>query len=245
MGALPTKSGHGREALIPREASLPIFMRHERWHETLFVHYEFPAEQVKRLLPRGLELDTLDGKAYVGLVLLTEVAVGLPVCRWLTMTHHGANVRTYVRRRGTPGIYFFSLECSEALVALGARLATMPYVPATMDRRATGDEHVFSSRRWRGKGTVEASWTVADAEPPSSLTNFLVERYYVFSTLGPFVVRGHVHHEPWPLRRAELKHLDFDLFDAAQLPLADALGEPLVIFSPGVGPVDFELLHPY
>jgi uncharacterized protein YqjF (DUF2071 family) len=244
MGALPTKSEHGKESLLRREVSLPIFMRHGRWDETLFVHYEFPPEQVKRLLPRGLELDTLDGKAYVGLVLLTEVAVGLPVCRWLTMTHHGANVRTYVRRRGTPGIYFFSLECSEALVAIGARIATMPYIPATMERSAAGAEYVFSSRRWRGKGSVEAAWTVTDAAAPSRLTDFLVERYYVFSTLGMFVLRGHVHHEPWPLRSAELKHLDFDLFDQAGLPLADARSGPIVTFSPGVGPVDFELLHP-
>ena len=60
------------------------FMRHVRWRESLFMHWEVDPAILAHLLPGGLQPDlSFDGKAYVGLVLLTEegVAPALPR-RW-------------------------------------------------------------------------------------------------------------------------------------------------------------------
>ena len=57
------------------------FMRHVRWRESLFMHWEVDPAVLARLLPEGLQPDlSFDGKAYVGLVLLSEegVAPALP-----------------------------------------------------------------------------------------------------------------------------------------------------------------------
>ena len=106
--------------------ALGPFMRHTRWHDALFLHWPLPASAVQRLLPAGLTVDTMDGIAWVGLVLLTERGVGPGPCHgWLPkVSHHGANIRTYVldSRGERPGIFFFSLECSSVLACLGARL---------------------------------------------------------------------------------------------------------------------------
>ena len=48
------------------------FMRHESWDDALFVHYPVDAAMLQRRLPPGLVVDTHDGVAYVGVVLLTE-----------------------------------------------------------------------------------------------------------------------------------------------------------------------------
>ena len=48
------------------------FMRHESWDDALFVHYPVDAAALQRRLPPGLVVDTHDGVAYVGVVLLTE-----------------------------------------------------------------------------------------------------------------------------------------------------------------------------
>mmetsp|Transcript_67290 Transcript_67290/g.219156 ORF Transcript_67290/g.219156 Transcript_67290/m.219156 type:complete len:317 (-) Transcript_67290:230-1180(-) len=115
------------------------FMRHDAWENALFVHWPVDPAFLAERLPRGLEPDILDGSAWVGLVLLTERGVSAyhTVGRRLVppLDHLGANVRTYVRHNGVPGIFFWSLECSSLLASIGARLAGIPYCPAAMWRR--------------------------------------------------------------------------------------------------------------
>ena len=40
----------------------------QRWHDLAFISWAYEAEQVRRLLPPGLEVDTFDGAAWVSLV---------------------------------------------------------------------------------------------------------------------------------------------------------------------------------
>ena len=138
-------------------------MRHDKWANVLFVHWAVPPD-LEPLLLDGLngndehgrfELDKyMDGtcangsRAYVGLVLLTEHNVGPTIGRGferLLVTHHGANIRTYVRpTRGCNdddadddywrGITFASLECDDRFTSCGANVFGMPYRVASMER---------------------------------------------------------------------------------------------------------------
>ena len=38
----------------------------QRWHDLLFAHWPIPGETIRQALPRGLELDTFDGAAWIG-----------------------------------------------------------------------------------------------------------------------------------------------------------------------------------
>ena len=143
------------------------FMRHRAWEDALFVHWAVDARALQALLPPALEPDRFGGRAYVGLVLLAEngISARLPVISAIEFSHLAANVRTYVRLKSRPeltGIYFFSLDCSSALVTLGARAAfSLPYQLSTMARGATAApprdgtagpgrvEHTFSTVRCR------------------------------------------------------------------------------------------------
>ena len=53
------------------------FMEHEQWKDALFLHYEADPQALQKLLPRGLEVDTFQGKAYVGVVALSENGIWL------------------------------------------------------------------------------------------------------------------------------------------------------------------------
>mmetsp|Transcript_60117 Transcript_60117/g.143261 ORF Transcript_60117/g.143261 Transcript_60117/m.143261 type:complete len:314 (+) Transcript_60117:78-1019(+) len=127
------------DAIIARRTLRFRFMKHDAWENALFVHWPVDPAVIRQQLPRGLEPDLYNGKAWVGLVLLTERgvsahhAVGRSVVR--PIDHLGANVRTYVTRNGVPGIFFWSLECSSWLASIGARMAGIPYFPATMERK--------------------------------------------------------------------------------------------------------------
>ena len=86
------------------------------WDELTFIHWRYEPEQVQRLLPEGLEVETMDGSAWVGLVPFF-LRVGLPHVRpvpWLSQFAE-TNVRTYVRSAdGRSGVWFFSLEAARA-----------------------------------------------------------------------------------------------------------------------------------
>ncbi|MBM49753.1 MAG: hypothetical protein CMP27_07970, partial [Roseibacillus sp.] len=41
---------------------------HQRWENLLFLHWAVPAQSVKEHLPPGLEVDTYNGTAWVGVV---------------------------------------------------------------------------------------------------------------------------------------------------------------------------------
>jgi len=112
------------------------FMEHDKWANVLFLHWRVPPnlEPVLQTDCGPFAVDrTPDGSAWIGLVLLTERNVGPPILRERTcVTHHGANVRTYV---AGGGVHFSSLECDDRLAAAGANFFGMPYVNASIGRR--------------------------------------------------------------------------------------------------------------
>ena len=81
----------------------------QRLHDLLFAHWPTPAGEMRRRLPRGLEIDTFDGDAWISLVAFRMSGVTL---RWSpslpgVSSFPELNVRTYVRLGEKPGVYFF------------------------------------------------------------------------------------------------------------------------------------------
>ena len=64
MAASPPVSDQTRLLLRNRPIGRPV--GYGRWHDLLFVHWQVPAEALAGLLPRGLELDTYEGTAWLG-----------------------------------------------------------------------------------------------------------------------------------------------------------------------------------
>jgi len=238
-------------------------MHHERWQDALFLHYEADPTSLQTLLPPGLIVDTFQNKAYVGVVALSELGITptfLP--RWLrrllALSHHAVNVRTYVRPvdgNGEPGIYFFTLDCSHVLPALGARLLFhLPYRLAAMTRQVWNGASSFQSRR-RGTATAEldVEWEVpqeqATPAQPTTLPFFFVERYCLYNRAGTFLRllgvsnlwRGSITHAPWPVQTVRVKRLQNTVLSAVP-GMQDAIlssSEPIAHFSPGVHDIRF------
>ena len=111
--------GHSRRNHRPRLADLaprgPTVMR-QRWASLLFLHWVVPLDLLRSLVPPELEIDTFEGRAYVGLVPFTMTGVRptlLPAIRRCS-DFHEVNVRTYVHFRGRdPGVWFFSLDAAD------------------------------------------------------------------------------------------------------------------------------------
>jgi uncharacterized protein YqjF (DUF2071 family) len=219
---------------------------HQRWRELCFVHWSFDAEAVRPLVPRSLELDRWDGRAWVGLVPFRMEGTRT---RWmpraLGMDFLETNLRTYVHVGGKPGVFFFSLEASSWLAVKAARASWgLPYFHAAMSVHRDGARVSYrSQRKHDAAASLELAYDVGDALGPSavgSLQHFLLERYHLFVERKGRLRRGQVHHAPSPARSATQVTLAVRLLAAAGLP---AGGRPETVhYSDGV---DVEVFGPY
>jgi len=220
----------------------------QRWDRLSFLHRPCDPEVVQRVLPPGLDLDTFDGVAWIGLIAfrLTVRAPAMPALPWVSRFAE-VNVRTYVRGPdGRRGIWFLSLDANRlAAVIVARRWYRIPYVwGATHLIETPRAVRYESRRRWPGPGGAELRLSVAPSEPvtPSDATElerFLTCRWRLYSpapidlpaTRVRFVATQ-VEHPPWPLFRANVLELREGLLAAAGLP---GFGrEYLAHFSPGV-----------
>src|SRR5215211_3176375 len=136
----------------------------QTWGKLLFLHWRVPAGLLRPLVPAGLEIDLFDGSAWIGMTPFTMWGIRparLPALPLVSRSHE-LNVRTYVHRDGVPGVWFLSLDASNPLAVVGARLAFhLPYFQARMRLRQAGPAIGFQSRRLHPgapPAAVEAAW---------------------------------------------------------------------------------------
>src|SRR5579872_1671599 len=105
----------------------------QRWHDLLFAHWPLRPEAIRPLVPRELELDTFENKAWLGVIPFWMSGVrfrALPPMPTASAFPE-LNVRTYVRAPRDPekpGVFFFSLDAASLLAVLGARAGFgLPY----------------------------------------------------------------------------------------------------------------------
>ncbi len=222
-----------RERLRTPPAERPV-MR-QIWRHLTFLHWPVAVEALAARLPPGLDVDTFEGVAYVGLVPFTiplsrTPRAGLPIAP----AFHETNLRTYVHRGGRdPGIWFFSLDAASRLAVAGARCAyRLPYFAAEMTMAVTEGAVDYASRRLSPgapaafRGRCRPTGPPAPAAP-GSREFFLAERYLLYAWNGRALRTARVAHRPYPLQLAEASDLEESLFLAAGLPPPD--GPPALV----------------
>jgi uncharacterized protein len=187
-----------------------------RWERLLFAHWPIPIEELRGRIPDGLELDTFDGQAWLGIVPFRMARVGpagLPL-PGLLGNFGEINVRTYVRPTrpdaGPPGVWFLSLDAENPYVVAGGRAVFhLPYLRARIAIAEDGAVVDYRSRRTHqgvAVGRFEARYQPtgpAELATPGSLVDWLTARYALYSADGRgTIVRGDIRHEPWRLAPA-------------------------------------------
>jgi uncharacterized protein len=216
----------------PEAVRLPVMF--QEWCAISFLHWRDEPAALQARLPAGLEIDTFDGSAWVGLTPFHLRGLRLPFTPpvpWLSQFPE-MNLRTYVRGPAGPGIWFFSLDAASFLAVLGARLTYgLPYHWASMQVQIAGARVDYRSARRGSRASIAVQVGVPLPEP-AALTTFLTERYRLYSRPRRRLAFANVEHRPWPLCMATLVHLEETVRRAAGLP---GHGPPaLVHYSPGV-----------
>jgi uncharacterized protein YqjF (DUF2071 family) len=205
----------------------------QTWEDLLFAHWRMPPEAIRPLVPDGLEVESFDGSAWLGVTPFRITGLRARGTLPLPLVSHflELNVRTYVSAGGKPGIWFFSLDAESRLAVEAARRTyRLPYHHARMSaRHESGWTEVESARRaavfcgrYRPRGEV------FQAEP-GSLEWFLAERYCLYTVDGQGgLYRAEIHHPLWPLQEADA---EIELNTMAPEGLKIAPGRPLCHFA--------------
>jgi uncharacterized protein YqjF (DUF2071 family) len=106
----------------------------------------------------------------------------------------------------------------------------------------TGNTIRYSSSRRDRRGIpaeLQATWTIGEALPrpasssPDSLEFFLTERYCLHSENKGQLYTARIHHQPWPLQKAELVSLNSSMIESHGLPTP--AGDPLLHYCDEIG----------
>jgi uncharacterized protein YqjF (DUF2071 family) len=220
------------------EPDEPVLL-HQNWHHLLFLHWEVPAAELQSLIPPQLTIDTFEGNAYVGLIPFTMTGVRpvmTPALPWVS-SFHEINVRTYVHREGRePGVWFFSLDASSPIAVAAARAAyKLRYFHSQIEFNATKAAIPtidFSSQRDDPQGPKPANCRaryqpmegVVGAASPGTIEHFLIERYVLYATDSDHrLYRARVHHQPYPMQRAEILELEETMIWATGIKRSEAI----------------------
>jgi uncharacterized protein YqjF (DUF2071 family) len=184
----------------------------QKWHDLLFAHWQVPADALRKLLPKALELDTFSGQAWISIVPFTMSGVrlrGTPALPRFSAFPE-LNVRTYVTAGGKPGVWFFSLDAANPVaVEIARRWFHLPYFRSRMNSRVGPQGIVYSAFRIDRRGNNEQLEATYRAYGPSlackagTLEYFLTERYCLYAEkLDGTLLRSEIHHAPWSLHEA-------------------------------------------
>lgn len=226
------------DRLAMRERPEGRAIMHQKWGKLLFMHWRIDEKLLRPLIPSQLNIDTFDGSAWIGVVPFTMWGIRASFLPPIPGTNafHELNVRTYVHHQGIPSVWFLSLDAANKLAVWGARkFYYLPYFNAQMSLDQTGNTIRYSSSRRDRRGApaeLQAAWTIGEtlqrssSSSPDSLGFFLTERYCLDVQHKGKLYRSRIHHQPWPLQRAELVSLNTSMIEAHGLPTP--AGDPLL-----------------
>lgn len=190
----------------------------QSWRSLLFAHWPVPAAAVRRLVPAPLTVQEFGGTSWIGIVPFRMEGVTrrpFPSLPWISAFPE-LNLRLYVEHDGKPGVWFLSLDAANPVAVWAARKwFFLPYSHARMGCSENGESVRFFSERIgqsidaEGKLPVRFAAEYAPTSEPSfaepgTLEHWLTERYCLYArSPDGCLFRAEVHHQPWPLQRAD------------------------------------------
>jgi|GEM_PF-26473 len=210
------------------------------WRFLTFMHWRVDIEKLKHHVPEGLEIDTFEGDAYIGLVpfMMKHVRPSWFVSTPGISNFPEFNIRTYVKKDGIAGVFFLTLEAKSLVTCnFAPRTYGLPYRYAKGNVKRSGDKWNWRSSRNNGQfklaGTTEVIGEQMQAQP-GSLEEFLFERYSLYTSHKGSLRRGYTHHNKWKFQLAKVELTENSLTESFNLGIDELLTPELVHYSDGV-----------
>ncbi|MES3516231.1 MAG: DUF2071 domain-containing protein [Natronomonas sp.] len=173
-----------------------------RGRDVLFTHWPIDPATLRRHVPDRLTIDRYDGTAWVSVLAHEVTGVRIPgIPGSFGRSFPQLNLRTYVRHRDKPGVYFLGCETGDRVGGfIARRLFDVPFHHASMriDRR---DGRV-TFRSHRGRSRFDARYHPrgeATTVEPGTLAEFCIERYRWYDCSDGRVRLGELERDPWQI----------------------------------------------
>ena len=202
----------------------------QQWEDLVLLHYEASPEVVQASLPEDLTADICQGKAWLSVVAFRLTGLRIRPFTWMRWSDFWeVNLRTYVRHKdGQKGVWFYSLDSSDPLGVIGARMLYGLYYNFARIRRngdaGDGSMQYCSRRRGGEESMIHAQWEPKETPHASSeeLDHFLLERYQFWAkrNWGSSSSSACVRHQPYETVPLSKAHYRGNLFSS------QGFGEP-------------------
>jgi len=208
---------------------------YQEWNNALFLHWKVPADDLIKVIPKDLSLDTFNGESWVSLVAFTMERIKprfLPSISAVS-DFHEVNIRTYVNKDKKGGVYFLSIEAEKHVSCFIAKLLSgLPYTKSRIHFQTKSVTRNYSSRSASNDFRLDVNFSIGESiTDKTDLQTWLTERYCLYMDQSEKVFRYQTHHKPWVLNEVKIS----DLKTQYKIGNISLQRKPqLIHFSPGV-----------
>jgi len=181
---------------------------YQEWNKAIFLHWEANPNLIQPLLPKGIELDTINNKTWVSLVAFDMNNIGiknLPKPPYIS-DFYEINIRVYVICNNKPSVYFLSMEASKrSSCKILKLLSKFPYRYSKMNRTNSS----YNSINKSFNDSFNIKYELNDTPVKKDNTDlWLTERYAVFQDYKTNIIEYDVHHVEWPIQNITIENLN-------------------------------------
>jgi uncharacterized protein YqjF (DUF2071 family) len=188
----------------PWEIPTENWKYYQEWNNSIFLHWQVELEDLKKFVPKELEIDLFEGKPWVSVVAFTMEKIrpkNLPSFSPIS-NFDEINIRTYIKSNNKTGVYFLSIEGGTKLSCKIAKgISELPYRFSKIKRSQNKFESCNSEFNDELKLEFKVGKVVSEK---TELDKWLTERYALFQDSEESINEFDIHHLEWPIQEIEL-----------------------------------------
>jgi uncharacterized protein YqjF (DUF2071 family) len=181
---------------------------YQEWNNAIFLHWQVDYDELRKLVPKDLDIDLFEGKAYISIVAFTMQKIrprNIPSFSPIS-DFHEINIRTYVKVNKKSGVHFLSIEGAKKLSCrIAKKISGLPYRYSKMKRT----NNYYTSHNQKHGDYLSLSYQIGGAiNNISNIDKWLTERYALFQNVKQNVIEYEIHHIEWPIFHIRLENLN-------------------------------------
>jgi uncharacterized protein YqjF (DUF2071 family) len=181
---------------------------YQEWNNAIFLHYQVDLMELKKFVPKELEIDLIDANPWVSVVAFTMEKVrpkNLPSFPPIS-DFDEINIRTYVKLNNKTGVYFLSIEGGTNLSCKVAKgISELPYRYSKIER----SEKRYTSRNAEFNDKLNIEFVIGkEIKEKTELDKWLTERYALFQETDNSINEFEIHHLEWTVNEIVLRNLE-------------------------------------
>ncbi len=194
----------------PWEKPSDNWQYYQEWNHAVFLHFEVNFDDLRKLVPKKLELDHFNNQYYISIVIFKMENIrprNLPSLDFIS-NFHEINVRTYIKNNDKTGVYFLNIEAEKYLAALVAKtLSGLPYEKSNIKQK----ENQYINQNPKKNFKLKIDYSIENKILNKTLFHlWITERYCLYLEKKHQFYRYEIHHKEWELYALDIKNISLN-----------------------------------